>query len=159
MPKGQLATTRFWAMVEKTDKCWLWNGSLVGGGYAYIELLGKAILAHRFSWMIHNGPIPSGMCVLHRCDIRHCVNPDHLFLGTYLDNARDRDAKKRRTAPRGQANGAARLNDNTIREIRSMRRSGLTSVEIGRLHGIRHSHVLSICAGKLWAHVEDATCV
>jgi hypothetical protein len=88
---------------EPYTNCWLWFACISGNNsYGAIRHNGKATLAHRVSWEMRNGPIPAGMHVLHRCDTPTCVNPDHLFLGTPLDNARDRDAKGRRVAPSGK---------------------------------------------------------
>jgi hypothetical protein len=80
--------------------CWLWTGSRSAEGYGSIRVDGKMRKAHRVAWELANGPIPAGAgahgtCVLHRCDNPSCVNPDHLFLGTNADNARDRQAKGR----------------------------------------------------------------
>jgi len=95
-------TVRFFALVAVAgpDECWLWRGGVQKsktrgrGGYGWFWL-GKAQHAHRVSWLLHHGPIPEGKCVLHRCDVRRCVNPAHLWLGTKADNNRDRDAKGR----------------------------------------------------------------
>lgn len=87
---------RFWAKVNKTRSCWVWLGKPRGFGYGRIELLGgQTQSTHRYSWELHNGPIPTGMAVLHKCDVPQCVNPDHLFLGTQLENMRDRRSKGR----------------------------------------------------------------
>src|SRR3990172_3375900 len=97
---------RFWEHVDKrTEKeCWLWQGAKNGSKkiYGNLRINGKTQLAHRFSWIIANGPIPKmkgtdwrGTCVLHRCDNGLCVNPDHLFLGTHIDNMIDRTTKGR----------------------------------------------------------------
>jgi hypothetical protein len=88
---------RFWGRVNKAEPndCWSWRGAKDGMGYGTLGGDNTETPAHRVSWMIHFGEIPKGMCVLHRCDNPSCVNPNHLFLGTRLDNARDRDAKER----------------------------------------------------------------
>ncbi len=88
-------TPRFWAHVVKSDGCWLWNGSLIRAGYGTLSHSVKPKLAHRYSWVLHNGPIPVGLFVCHHCDVRNCVRPDHLFLGTHSDNMRDALAKGR----------------------------------------------------------------
>lgn len=93
---------RFLAKVKKTDSCWLWTASSNGHGYGQFAVsrrLGKPLAAHRVSFVIHVGPIPKGMFVLHRCDIPACVNPQHLFLGNQKDNMQDRIAKGRQ--PKG----------------------------------------------------------
>lgn len=95
------AESRFWAKVRKEpgDGCWLWLGSLVRGyGDFWPEAQRKAprrAKAHRFSWILANGPIPDGLQVCHHCDTPACVRPDHLFLGTVSDNLKDCVAKGR----------------------------------------------------------------
>ena len=97
----------FFRRVEKTDQCWLWLAGKNKDGYGKVKIHGRSLQAHRVSWEIHHGPIPAGLNVLHRCDNPACVNPAHLFVGTALDNNRDRDAKgrngcsKRTHCPRG----------------------------------------------------------
>lgn len=75
--------------------CWLYRGYVHPLGYVPVLLNGQKWLGHRLFFTWYKGPIPEGMLVCHTCDIRHCVNPDHLFLGTYLDNNRDKSAKGR----------------------------------------------------------------
>jgi len=91
---------RFFSKVMKTDECWLWIASLRGKtGYGAFKYQGKVYDTHRFSYMIHNGEIPTGMLVCHTCDNRQCVNPEHLWLGTYRDNWIDAMQKGRAKAP------------------------------------------------------------
>lgn len=101
---------RFWEKVDKTVEsgCWEWRSSIRGNGYGaffthLIEEGRKAHGAHRFSWELEHGPIPNGLWVLHKCDNRICVNPDHLFLGDRTDNMRD-CAEKGRIKTIGKSN-------------------------------------------------------
>jgi hypothetical protein len=86
---------RFWAKVEKTTDCWTWKGAKKSKGYGELNIRHYPHDAHRISWELANGPIPEKMWVLHRCDNPSCVNPNHLWLGTVLENNRDMFFKKR----------------------------------------------------------------
>lgn len=120
---------RFWGKVEKSDGCWLWTGSLMGGvWYGFIrgdeEHGCKTLLAHRLSWEIHNGRIPNKLHVLHRCDTPRCVRPDHLFLGTQGDNVKDMMAKER--SIEGKKLTRIKLVGSEVRAIRILYKSGMS---------------------------------
>jgi hypothetical protein len=94
-----------------SDGCWLWAKSKSKNGYGLLSVGRKMIKPHRLSWELAIGPIPKGegahgTCVCHKCDVRHCVNPAHLFLGSHLDNIRDMEAKGRADHPKGDRTGA-----------------------------------------------------
>lgn len=86
---------QFWARVERGDGCWLWQGMTISGGYGRVGWRGMKAVAHRVAWELTYGPIPEGLWVLHRCDNPPCCNPEHLFLGSRLDNIADMVAKGR----------------------------------------------------------------
>lgn len=146
------AVERFWAQVNKTDGCWEWTGSLIDG-YGSIRLNSKpggSPRAHRFSYELHCGPIPQGLQVLHHCDNRKCVRPDHLFAGTQTDNMRDMVAKGRNSDVRGEKNPNARLSADDVAEIRCMRAAGHKRPVVAAKFGITTTMVTPITRGKAW---------
>jgi HNH endonuclease len=102
--KGKSVYRRFWEKVSISggpDACWEWKAVARCMGYGVLQLDGKAQFAHRIAWILSNGAIPDGLCVLHKCDNRPCVNPRHLWLGTRSENTLDMFAKGRQNPPKG----------------------------------------------------------
>lgn len=86
---------RFWDSTNRETDCWEWTKTHDKDGYGWINIEKRKDRAHRIAWIIINGSIPAGMCVLHHCDNPPCINPAHLWLGTRRDNTHDRMAKGR----------------------------------------------------------------
>lgn len=172
---------RFWSKVNKTETCWLWTSAVIRR-YGIFSVGSRKVRAHRYVWEITNGPIPEGLFVCHTCDTPLCVRPDHLFLGTAADNAKDAVSKGRsatgdrngsRRYPerlrgdnnhahrhpermaRGRANGWAKLTDEQVREIRSRYQPGVygAGMALCREFGINPSHLWRIVKRQVWAHV------
>lgn len=144
--------TRFYSKVEKTDGCWLWVGARGGNGYGVFAVGGDLVKAHRFAYLLERGPIRAGLRVLHRCDVRRCVNPDHLFLGTQSDNLRDMVAKGRhRPNPRrGERHHGARL---TTADVIAIRASTDSRKVLRERYGVSKGAIAAILARRIWAHV------
>jgi hypothetical protein len=147
----------FWARVSKGADCWLWTGPRRKNGYGKMMTSRpnrRWLVAHRFSWELHNGPIPAGMHVCHRCDNPTCVRPDHLFLGTDADNAADKVSKGRQS--RGEDRPLAKL---TFREVREIRRhyamGGLSQSQLARAFKVNQTLIGMVIRRAIWKHVAD----
>jgi hypothetical protein len=112
---------------------------------------GHGIAAHRMSWELHRGAIPAGLCVLHHCDVRACVNPAHLFLGTHLDNSDDKVAKGRQA--RGDTSGKRKLTERKVSRIKARLLSGEGPAVLAREAGVTSSTISAIATGRTWRHV------
>lgn len=143
---------RFMKKVEKTPSCWKWIGSKYVSGYGEFRS-GDETRAHRASWSIFRGVIPKGLSVLHKCDIKDCVNPDHLFLGTQKDNVNDMIFKHRKARIVGDDHGMSKLKVGDIFQIREMRKQGLLYKEIAKQFGITPENVGYILRGITWTHI------
>jgi len=144
---------RFFRKAEPVTEsgCWLWTAYINHLGYGKFQLKGKWRNANRVCWELINGPIPDGMDVLHKCDIRCCVNPNHLFLGTHTDNMQDMIAKGRAPRRDGEHNGNAKITREQAEEIRALYAPRKTSAsKLGRSFGLSESSVLSIIKRKSW---------
>lgn len=140
--------------VEKIPEagCWIWLGALDKDGYA--ALSGRRV--NRIVFRSFNGPLTESDCALHLCDVRSCVNPNHLFRGTQLENVADR-CKKGRTrvgSLPGQLNPMAILHDRDIHEIRDLLSYGFSQRYIGELYGVSQSSISYIWSKKKWGHLK-----
>lgn len=136
---------RFWRYVEKTDGCWLWAGGLHKKGYGTFHWKQDGTTghgAHRFSYILHYGPLEPGMYVCHHCDNPRCVRPDHLFAGTNIDNMLDAQRKGRLSGNKTGRTRHSRLTWAQVQDIAARRRSGETMSAIGDRYGISRSTVM-----------------
>jgi len=146
---------RFWKYVTSGpfDECWIWQGGVNTSGYGIMRAGGRSEGAHRVSWEIHFGPIPDGLQCLHRCDVRNCVNPYHLFLGTHQDNMDDMVSKGRDRQLIGESHHSAKLTASQVIEIRALAAQGAPQPEIAKRFGITQSNVSQIVLYKSWKHI------
>ena len=145
----------FWSKVyvKEPSDCWEWTGAKYPSGYGafgWAYKCGYEQRAHRFSWNLHFGGIPKGMCVCHKCDNRACVNPHHLFLGTSQANTQDRENKGRGNAPKGSKNGLSKLSEEAVMRIREDSRN---TYALGGEFGVSHMTISSIKRRKTWRHI------
>lgn len=154
--KRQLWTINDNTFLSKVNKrnnneCWEFTGHRDNMGYGKIGISGHSVLAHRYSWILHNGEIKDDLCVLHKCDNPPCVNPNHLFLGTRIDNNMDCKMKGRRPIFKGEDNGRSKLNKNQINDIRSRYNIGnITQSQLSKEYGVAQPQISSIILGKSW---------
>lgn len=148
---------RFCRSVRRGDSCWQWTGRMTRDGYGAFWFWGRMTKAHRVAWALENGSIPDGLCVLHQCDNRACVNPGHLFLGTQADNQRDMIQKGRSRKARGERHGRARLTESDVQEIRGLLGDGMTLRAVAARFGVSVTTIHDLKTGKTWAWLKEAT--
>lgn len=136
--------------INAESGCWEWTASKCHG-YGQIMIDGRPIRAHRVSYEIHCGMIPDGLHILHRCDNRACINPEHLFIGTNADNMADRDAKGRGIIFRGEGHGSSKLTEADVRAIRAAK--GLPQRKLAEMYNVSGKQICMVRTGKQWAHV------
>lgn len=154
----------FFKFVNKTDFCWIWTGCKNKDGYGSLNRSGRTLRSHRVSWEIHNGKIPKGMSVLHKCDNRACVNPEHLWLGTQIDNMKDAASKgrmwcwavtaskserKKLGSPKEQ-NPRSVLTQDLIEAIRCLYHEGWSQVKLALQFGVSQTQIGRIVRMEQW---------
>lgn len=146
------------SVVKPDSGCWEWAGGRQANGYGRISFMKKSSYVHRVSYLVFKGEISSDLDVCHSCDNRICCNPDHLFLGTRLDNMRDCVSKGRHSHGEkhsqfvsGENSATAKLNWVQVREIRRLRDSfGRKTKDLAAMFGVTKDNVYKICAGITW---------
>lgn len=139
-------------MPEPNTGCWIWIGAILKKGYGAFGFRGKVQNAHRVAYTLYVDEIPDGLLVCHHCDNRACVNPQHLFLGTSLDNTLDMMRKRRHNPVKGESNAHAKLTENDVRLIRK-RAIDHSRQEIASVFKISISHVDKIINRRKWKHI------
>lgn len=137
------------------DKCWEWTGDIRENGYGRFWLNNKSVPAHRYSYELYFGKVPTDLFVLHRCDNPKCVNPNHLFLGTIKDNIQDMITKGRSPNQKGENNPAAKLTENDVLKIREIYATGeYLQKEIAKMFNMPLSSINQVIRGKRWKHLR-----
>lgn len=141
---------------EPNCGCWLWVGAWHKGkveSYGNFWVRGRVKKAHRVSYELFVGSIPSGLLVRHKCDFMPCVNPNHLELGTDKDNMQDAIVRGRRASCSGEANGRAKLTESQVRDIadRMKKKTRHTVTELTKEFGVGRTVIYDIASGRLWA--------
>jgi hypothetical protein len=155
--RGELTAFILSGLDIQREGCWKWKTATGRWGYGLFTHEKVQILVHRFVWELVNGPVPPGMCVLHRCDNPPCARPDHLFLGTKKDNSRDMAAKGRgRGGGIGERNHGAKLTSDQVLSIRALWSTGAHSQkEIGEKFGLTQAQVSNIVLRRHWKHLVE----
>lgn len=142
--------------VEVVGACWHWTKAMARCGYGKVKHKGKTVHTHRVSYELFRGPIEAGKWVLHTCDVRACVNPDHLYLGTAKDNMRDMLERNRMNPSKGAECSFSKLTDNQVLEI-CKNEERLSTSRLGQKYGVSKSTIISIQNRKTWQHVDVDT--
>lgn len=145
---------RFWSKVEQTDGCWRWLGSKSRDGYGWFWTGKTMANAHRVAWSLLVGAIPDGKYVLHHCDNPECTNPEHLFIGTQLDNVNDMTGKGRRVDPVGTLKPIAKLTESIVRESRERHALGESYAKLAKEKGVTRKNMRFAILGLTWRHVS-----
>lgn len=138
--------------VDPKTGCWLWQRHLGGpDGRGSLRVKGVITTAHRVAYELYKGKIPKGKCVLHTCDVPHCVNPNHLWIGTHKDNAKDCLNKSRR--PQGEKCKHSKLTDKEVKQIRKLYPK-MSGCKLGVMFGVSDQTIYDLILGRTWKHIN-----
>jgi len=139
---------------KKDTGCWEWTKCRDPYGYGVIRINSSNFRAHRLSWVATHGHMAQEFCVLHKCDNPSCINPEHLFLGTHQDNARDCAQKMRQARPKGESNGQSILTEKKVRLLREFYTELLPKQNsLAKIAGVAPSSISQVLNRKAWSHV------
>lgn len=148
---SQTVFERFASHVDRDESgCQLWSAAKFRGGYGMFWHSGRMRSAHRVAYELARGEIPDGMHVCHTCDVRHCVNPAHLFLGTNSENVADKVAKGRLPDMKGVRHPGHKLTEDDVLAIRCDDRS---LAVVAAEYGVSKKAVLNIRHRRSWGHL------
>lgn len=143
---------------ENLGRCWIWTGGKSKKGYGQFTVKGKNLRAHRYAYEVLVGPVPNGLCVLHKCDTPSCVNPKHLFVGTTQENQQDKFVKGRQA--KGESNGFSKVTESVVRELRrryELKKGYYDPVNgqpaLAKEFGLTQANVSLIVRRETWKHV------
>jgi hypothetical protein len=135
--------------VKIENECWLWEGCLNHVGYGQSSYRSKQMTVHRLSWKVFKGDFDSKLCVLHKCDNRNCINPEHLYLGNQCDNMQDAFDRGRKTTKR-ENHPRAKVTKELSKEIIQHRKSGMSQQKIGDLYGVSQGVISKVVLRLHW---------
>lgn len=149
---NDIVLARFMARVDTSGECWVWKPTVNSSRkYGKVQIDKKTLAAHRVAYEHWKGDIPEGLIVCHSCDNPACVNPDHLWLGTYKDNMHDASVKNRMCRRFGEANVQAKL---TAEQVISIREDTRSQSAISVDYGVDQSTISLIKHGKRWRFIQ-----
>lgn len=143
---------RLYGNVKRNGKCLEWAGNKDKNGYGRMSVHNKSTLTHRIAWELSNGPIPKGLCVLHKCDNPSCIRIDHLFLGDRIDNNHDciRKGRANKRGLIGEEHNLAKLTDADVMAIRASDERGK---DLAERYDVEQTTITDVRKGKTWQHL------